>query len=83
MPFRDFRWIGPYVVEKVLPNQIYIVCKVNTNKTQVLHCIRFRKFTTETPLEDNYNSEKFRPDDAFVISQDYLDSIAWETESSY
>ena len=23
--FRDFRWIGPYLVEKVLPNENYIV----------------------------------------------------------
>ena len=25
IPFRDFRWIGPYLVEKVLPNNKYIV----------------------------------------------------------
>ena len=31
--FRDFRWIGPYIVEKVLPNNNYIVGKLNTNKT--------------------------------------------------
>ena len=33
-PFRDFRWIGPYVVEKVPVNNNYIVRKLNTNKTK-------------------------------------------------
>ena len=32
IPFRDFRWIGPYLVEKVLPNNNYIVRKPNKNK---------------------------------------------------
>ena len=40
IPFRDFRWIGPYQVEKVLPNNNYIVRKVNITKTQILHRIR-------------------------------------------
>ena len=39
---------------------------MNTNKTQFLHRIRLRKFTTDTPLEDKYNIEKFRPDDAIL-----------------
>ena len=43
IPFRDFRWIGPYIVEKELPNSNYIVRKLNTNKTQILHRIRLRK----------------------------------------
>ena len=33
IPFREFRWIGPYVIEKVLPNNNYIVRKLNSNKT--------------------------------------------------
>ena len=52
-PSRAFRWIGPYVVEKVWPNESYMVRKLNTNKRQLLHCIRLRTITTETPLEDN------------------------------
>ena len=39
-PFRDFRWIRPYLVEEVLPNSNYIVRKFNTNKTQNRHRIR-------------------------------------------
>ena len=51
IPFRDFRWIGPYIVEKVLPNNNYIVRKLNTNKTQILHRIRLRKYNPEKPLK--------------------------------
>ena len=40
IPFREFRWIGPYKVEKVLPNNNYIVRRLGTNKTQLLHQIR-------------------------------------------
>ena len=30
IPFRNFRWIGQYIVEKVLPNNNYIVRKLKT-----------------------------------------------------
>ena len=33
IPFHDFRWIGPYLVENFLPNRNYIVRKPNTNNT--------------------------------------------------
>ena len=33
IPFREFQWIGPYVIEKVLPNENYKVRKLNSNKT--------------------------------------------------
>ena len=51
-PFRDFRWIGHYLVEKILPNINYIVRKLNTNKTQILHRIRLRKYNPEKAPED-------------------------------
>ena len=51
IPFRDFRWIGPYIKEKVLPNHNYIVRRLNTNKTQILHRIRLRKYNPEKPLK--------------------------------
>ena len=37
IPLTDFRWIGPYIIEKVLPNNNYLVRKIGTNKTQILH----------------------------------------------
>ena len=43
--FTDFRWIGPYIAEKVLPNNNYVVRKTGTNKTQILDRKRLRQFT--------------------------------------
>ena len=37
VPFTEFRWVGPYIIEKVLPINNYLVRKIGTNKTQVLH----------------------------------------------
>ena len=80
IPFRDFRWIGPYIVEKVLPNNKYIVRKLNTNKTQMLHRIRLRKYNPEKPPEDNYQGIQWQVDDNIVVPQDDLYTIAWEAE---
>ena len=80
IPFRDFRWIGPYFVEKVLPNNIYIVRKLNTNKTQILHRIRLRKYNPEKPPEDNHQETQWQIDDNIVVPQDDLYTIAWEAE---
>ena len=44
IPFRDCRWVGPFIVQKVLPNENHIVRRLNTNKTQFLHRIRLKKF---------------------------------------
>ena len=41
----EFRWIGPYIFEEVLPNNKYLVRKIGSNKTQVLHHMRMRQFT--------------------------------------
>ena len=80
IPFRDFRWIGPYLVEKVLPNNNYIVRKLNTNKTKILHRIRLRKYNPEKPPDDNYQEAQWQIDDNIVVSQDDLYTIDWEAE---
>ena len=80
IPFRDFRWIGPYLVEKVLPNNNYIVRKLNTNKTQILHRIRLQKYNPEKPPDDNYQETQWQTDDNIVVPQDDLYTIAWEAE---
>ena len=53
IPFREFRWAGPSKVGKALPNNIYIVRRLGTNITQLLHRILLRKFTPIAPLADN------------------------------
>ena len=70
IPFRDFRWTGPFVIQKVLPNNNYIVRRLNTNKTQILHRIRLKKFVPNDPLEDKYKEEKLQPDESIIIPQD-------------
>ena len=80
IPFPDFRWIGPYLVEKILPNNNYIVRKLNTNKTQILHRIRLRKNNPEKPPEDNYQEAQWQIDDNIVVPQDDLYTIAWKAE---
>ena len=80
IPFRDFRWIGPYLAEKVLPNNNYIVRKLNTNKTQILHRIRLRKYNPKKPPEDNYQEVLWQIDDNIVVQQDDLYTIAWEAD---
>ena len=36
IPFRDYRWVRPFRVQKVLPNENYIVRRLNANKIQKL-----------------------------------------------
>ena len=52
IPFTEFQWVGPYIIEKVLPNNNYLVRKIGTNKTQVLHRMRMRQFSPRQPPAD-------------------------------
>ena len=56
-PFQEFRWKSPYKVKKVLPNNNYIVRRLGTNKTLLLHRTRVRKVTPSAPLADNFVRE--------------------------
>ena len=80
IPFRDYRWVGPFIVQRVLPNENYIVRRINTNKTQILHRIRLKKFVPNQPLEDNFREQPLQPDEKIVIPQDDLYTITWETD---
>ena len=80
IPFRDYRWVGPFIVQKVLPNENYIVRRINTNKTQILHQTRLKKFVPNQLLEDNFREQRLQPDEEIVFPQDDLYSITWETD---
>ena len=80
IPFREFRWIGLYVIEKVLPNENYIVRKLSSDKTQIIHRIRLRKDTPNKELTDVRPEGNLQADGEIVIPQDDLYTISWETE---
>ena len=79
IPFTEFRWIGPYIIEKVLPNNNYLVRKIGTNKTQVLHRMRMRQFTPRQPPADiTVKPQEYKSDPEVSLHHDYLYASAWE-----
>ena len=79
IPFTEFRWMGPYIVEKVLPNNKSLVLKMGTDKTQVLHRMRMRQFTPRQPPADiRVNAHEYKPDPEVSINDDDLYARAWE-----
>ena len=81
IPLKDFRWIGPYIIEKVLPNNKYLVRKNGTNKTQILDRLRLRQFTHRQQLPDMpVTQREWQPDPEVVITHDDLYARAWECE---
>ena len=80
IPFRDFQWVGPYIVIKVLENNNYIVRRLHSNKSQILHRIRIRKFTPREPIIEKEQEENLESDDSVEIQQDDLYAIAWASD---
>ena len=81
IPFTEFRWIGPYIIEKVLPNNIYLVPKIGTNKTQVNCRMRMRQFTPRQPPGDiRITPQEWNPDPEVSLKHDDLYETAWECE---
>ena len=79
IPFTEFRWVGPYIVEKVLPNNNYLVRKIGTNKTQLLHRMRMRQFTPRQPPADiTVTPQEYKSDPEVNLYHDDLYARAWE-----
>ena len=79
--FTEFRWIGPYIIEKVLPNNNYLVRKSGTNRTQVLHRMQSRQFTSRQPSPDiRITPQKWKPDPELSLKHVYLYARAWECQ---
>ena len=77
IPFTEFRWIGPYIIEKALPNNKYLVGKIGTNKTQVHHRMRMRQFTPRHPPPDiRFTPQEWKPDPKVTLKHDDLYSRA-------
>ena len=65
----------------MLPNNIYLVSKIGTNKTKFLHRTRLRQFTTRQPIPDiPITPREWQPDPEVVITHDDLYARAWECE---
>ena len=79
--FTEFRWIGPYTIEKVLPNNNYLIRKIGTNKTQVLHRMRMRQFTPRQPPADiTVKPQEYKSDPEVTLNHDDLYASAWECD---
>ena len=81
IPFTEFRWIGPYIIEKVLPNNNYLVRRIGTNKTQVLHRMRMRHFAPrEPPADITVKPQEYKSDPEVSLNRDDLYARAWECD---
>ena len=54
--------------------------KLNTNKTQILHRIRLRKYNPKELPEDDYQDAQWQIGDNILVPQDDLYTMAWEAE---
>ena len=64
----------------MLPNNNYIVQRLGTNKTQLLHRIRLRKYSPQAPLADIFGRETdWQKDDQIPIATDDLYAQSWNT----
>ena len=77
--FTEFRWVGPYIIEKVLPNKNYLVRKTGRNKTRVLHRMRMRQFTPcQPPADIRITPQEHKPDPDVSLKHDDLYARALE-----
>ena len=53
-----------------------------SNKTQILHRLRPKKFVLNQPPEDNFREERFQQDEEIFNPQDDLYTKTWETNVS-
>ena len=79
--FTEFRWTGPYIIEKALPNNNYLVRKIGTNKTQMLQRMRMRHFTPRQPPADiTVKPHEYKSDPEVSLNHDDLYARAWECD---
>ena len=69
----EFPWIGPYILEKALSNNSYLVRKIGTHKPQVLHRIKLKTSTVKQPKPDVHKtSQKWKLEPEVIIKQDHF-----------
>ena len=77
IPFREYLWTGPYIVVKVLPNNNYLIRKLQKNYTQILHRIRLKRCPTDKPVLP----KDYIPDEEVDVFHDDLYAQAWQSTS--
>ena len=81
IPFKAVWWLGPCISEKVLPNNNYLVRKIGSNKSQVLHSMRMRQFTPRQPTTDiRITPQQWKPDPEVRLKHDGLYARTWVCE---
>ena len=79
--FTEFRWLGPYIIEKVPPNNKYMERKIVTIKIQVFHCMRMRQFIPHRPPPDiRITPQEGKLDPQASLKHADLYARAWECE---
>ena len=79
--FMEFRWIGTYILEKLLPDNNYLVRKIGNNKTQMLHGMQMRQFTTrEPPPVVPTTPQDWKPAPEVTLKHECLYARAWGCE---
>ena len=82
IPFTEIRWVGPYIIENLLPNNNYLLRKIGTNKTQVLHRMKMRQFTPrQSPVYIRVKTQQYKSDPEFSLNHDDLYARAWEYDN--
>ena len=77
--FRKYLWTGPKIVVKTLPNNNYLIRKLQMNLTQILHRIRLRPLASNHKLPDiTVPPKDFQQDTEVAIQLDDLFAMAWE-----
>ena len=62
-----------------MPNNNYLVRKIGTNKTQVLHRMRMRQFTPgQPPADKTVKPQEYKSDPEVSLHHDDLYARAWE-----
>ena len=56
----ECKWTGLFRIEKVLTRRNYLIGKVNTNNTQIVHRVRLKPIKPQYKIQDlRYIDEKF------------------------
>ena len=80
---REMTRIGLSIVEKLLPNENYIVSKLCLDKTMLFHRICLQTYVPNTILQDERPEQNLLAGDEIIIPHDDRFVIAWIKQKLY